>query len=96
MSSWHYCIVPCTSSWSVYLFVLGHQEKIHDVLSTLLAMHLQGLTLFLFGRSLYYELDVDAELQKGSLPAAISLSNKILPAVKTVFRKAVEALQVGN
>lgn len=54
----------------------------------------QGLIVFLFGRTLYYELDVDAELQRGALPAAIALSHKLVPASKVVVRKTLESLKV--
>jgi hypothetical protein len=56
----------------------------------------QGLFLFLFGRTLYYELDVDGEMQKGSLPAAISIANKLVPASKAVVARTVEAVQVDG
>jgi hypothetical protein len=54
----------------------------------------QGAILFLFGRTLYEELDVDGEMQKGSLPAALSLANKFVPATKAVVTRTVDALQV--
>ena len=53
------------------------------------------MLLFLFGRTLYYELDVDGEMQKGSLPAAISIANKFVPASKAVIARTAEAVQVG-
>ena len=55
----------------------------------------QGLFLFLFGRTLYFELDVDGEMQKGSLPGAISLAHKFVPASKAVLGRTLEAVQVG-
>jgi hypothetical protein len=35
-------------------------------------------------RSLYVELDVEQEMERGALPAAISLSQKFVPACKAV------------
>ncbi len=50
--------------------------------------------MFLFGRTLYHELDVDAELAKGSLPGAISLANKIVPATRAVVQRTLDSLRV--
>jgi hypothetical protein len=43
-----------------------------------------GLVSFLFLRTLYVELDVDSELQRGALPGALSLSAKLRPALSRV------------
>ncbi len=48
--------------------------------------------LGLFGWSLYKELDVDAELQNGPLPAVLSISGKFVPATRRVICRTGRSL----
>jgi len=52
-----------------------------------------GLAAFLFGRTLYSELEVDAELSRGALPAALSIAGKLGPATRAVLHRTLESLQ---
>lgn len=52
-----------------------------------------GLLAFLFLRTLYYELDVEQEFHRGSLPAFLSLAPRILPASKAIIERSVLALR---
>ncbi|KAK9839889.1 hypothetical protein WJX74_009244 [Apatococcus lobatus] len=51
------------------------------------------LLLGLFCYSLYKELDVDAELQHGPLPAALSLAANFLPASRRVMSRSGQSLR---
>ena len=51
------------------------------------------LLLGLFSYSLYKELDVDAELQHGPLPAALSLAANFLPATRRVMGRTGQSLR---
>ena len=44
------------------------------------------IVVLLFGKTVYAELEVDAELQNGLLPGLLALSNKFVPTVKQVQR----------
>ena len=52
---------------------------------------LLGLAAFMFLRTLYYELNVDAELSRGGLPAALSLLAKLRPAAHSVAHRTYHA-----
>jgi hypothetical protein len=49
------------------------------------------LLLFLFARTVYLEMDVEAEMARGLLPGAIALSSKFVPAIKKVSRHTLES-----
>ena len=57
---------------------------------------MQIVVVLLFGRTLYVELDVDAELAKGALPGCLSLVNKLGPAMQAVVTRTVSAVTVGS
>ena len=44
-------------------------------------------------QTVYQELDVDAEMQRGLLPGILALSAKLLPTVQRVARNTVQSLQ---
>mmetsp|Transcript_6786 Transcript_6786/g.15020 ORF Transcript_6786/g.15020 Transcript_6786/m.15020 type:complete len:180 (-) Transcript_6786:376-915(-) len=72
------------------MVILGWNELMALVWNPLYL--LLGMVLVLFARTLYFELDVDAEMAKGSLPGAISLANKFVPALKSVVHKTIESI----
>eukprot|EP00955_Chlamydomonas_euryale_P035231 350048-Chlamydomonas_euryale.AAC.3 len=78
--------------WAILaILVLGWNEFMGLLCSpTFLVL---GVLLFLFGRTLYFELDVDGEMAKGSLPGAISLAHKIGPASRAVVNRTIQSLQ---
>lgn len=45
---------------------------------------------FFFGRTVYQELDVDTEMQRGLLPGLLALSAKFVPTVKSVAERTVD------
>lgn len=51
------------------------------------------LLLGLFSYSLYKELDVDAEMQHGPLPAALSLAANFMPATRRVLSRSTQSLR---
>ncbi|GAX72911.1 hypothetical protein CEUSTIGMA_g366.t1 [Chlamydomonas eustigma] len=78
--------------WAIVaILLLGWNEFISLLCSPLYL--LLGLLIFLFGRTLYFELDVDGEMQKGSLPGVISLANKFVPATRAVMSKTLVSMQ---
>ncbi|CAD7704286.1 unnamed protein product [Ostreobium quekettii] len=76
--------------WAICaMLLLGFNEFISIVYSpVMLVTMIFGL---LFIRTLYMEMDVDAEMQKGALPGLMSLGAKFVPAVKTVSQKTLES-----
>lgn len=79
--------------WAIAaMLVLGGNEFLAVVSSPVLAICIIGFLLFV--RTLYLEMDVDGEMQKGALPGMLSLSGKLMPAVKSVSRRTVSSVQV--
>eukprot|EP00798_Chlamydomonas_sp_ICE-L_P005756 gene5756-6050_t len=77
--------------WAIVaMLVLGWNEAMAVLFNPMLLI--AGVLLLLFVRTLYFELDVDSEMQKGALPGAISLSHKFVPACKAVVGKTVETI----
>ncbi|KAK9867191.1 hypothetical protein WJX84_006772 [Apatococcus fuscideae] len=75
--------------------VLGFNEAVAVLYNPIWLMVL--LMGGLFAWSLYKEMDVDAELQHGPLPAALSLSGKFLPATRRVIsRTATSIMHLGQ
>ncbi|KAG1660222.1 hypothetical protein FOA52_005092 [Chlamydomonas sp. UWO 241] len=78
--------------WAIAaMCVLGWNELMAVLTRPMLLI--ASLIAYMFLRTLYYELDVEGELTKGSLPGAIALASKIGPATQTVVARTVEALQ---
>ena len=44
-------------------------------------------------QTVYVEMEVDAEMQRGLLPGALALSGKLWPAVQTVVRRTAASAQ---
>jgi hypothetical protein len=70
--------------------VLGFNEAASLLRHPVWLLLLAGL--FLFARTVYTELDVDAELAAGALPAAVSLSSKLVPVVKRVAARTLDSV----
>lgn len=76
--------------WAILAMIfLGYNEFVAVVFSPVLLLALIVVVLFI--RSLYIEMDVDAEMQKGALPGAVSLAGKFVPSVKSVSQRTVDA-----
>lgn len=77
--------------WAIFaMLFLGFNEFMAAVYSPVLRL---GLTLLvLFVRSLYIEMDVDNEMQKGALLGAVALAGKFVPSVKSVSSKTMESV----
>lgn len=77
--------------WAIVaMLVLGFDEFMAVLYSPFLAITL--ILFVLFCRSLYIELDVDNEIQKGALPGAMALAAKFVPGVKSVSSKTLESI----
>eukprot|EP00210_Caulerpa_lentillifera_P002250 g2162.t1 len=77
--------------WAIVaMLVLGFNEFMTVLYSPILALALIMLVLFI--RSLYIEMDVDNEMQKGALPGAMSLAAKFVPSVKSVSSKTLDSI----
>lgn len=77
--------------WAIgAMLFLGYNEFITVLYNPLwlVLLVLAGL----FGKTVYDELEVDAEMQRGLLPGALALSHKFVPAIKRVARRSVHAL----
>ena len=72
------------------MLFLGFNEFMALIYSPIMALAL--ILLILFCRSLYIEMDVDNEMQKGALPGAISLAGKFVPSVKSISNKSLESV----
>lgn len=79
--------------WAIVaMLVLGGNEMLAVVSSPTLALIL--IIILLFFRTLYIEMDVDGEMQKGALPGMLSLGGKLVPAVKKVSQRTFSSAQV--
>lgn len=77
--------------WTLLAIVLlGFNEFMSLLKNPLLLLVLVGLVLLV--RTVYVELDVEAELQNGALPAAISIAHKLVPTIKAVLARTIESL----
>ena len=72
------------------MMFLGFNEFMALVYSPIMALAL--IVVILFCRSLYIEMDVDNEMQKGALPGAISLAGKFVPSVKSISNKSIDSV----
>jgi hypothetical protein len=76
--------------WAIAAIIfLGWNELMAVLWNPLLL--LLGLAAFLFSRTMYTELEVDAELQKGALPGALALSAKFMPTLQRVGSRTMES-----
>ncbi|GAB4820674.1 hypothetical protein N2152v2_007720 [Parachlorella kessleri] len=76
--------------WAIAaMVVLGFNEFMAVLYNPLLLITL--LLLFLFGRTVYQELDVESEMQRGLLPGLMSLSAKFVPTFKAVASRTFES-----
>lgn len=78
--------------WAIAAMVLLGFDEFVAVLYNPLWL-LLGLVLFLFAKTVYQELDVDTEMQRGLLPGAMALSAKFVPVVQRVSQRTVEAVK---
>ncbi|MCJ1422125.1 Cell wall protein rhd3 [Sticta canariensis] len=74
----------------VALVVLGYNEFIAVLYNPLWLILL--VVLCLFGKTVYDELEVDAEMQHGLLPGCLALSHKFVPTLKGVARRSFHAV----
>jgi hypothetical protein len=76
--------------WAIAAIIfLGWNELMAVLWNPLLLV--LGLAAFLFFRTMYVELEVDNELQKGALPGALSLAGKFMPTLQRVGRRTMES-----
>ncbi|KAL4442065.1 hypothetical protein ABPG77_011326 [Micractinium sp. CCAP 211/92] len=76
--------------WAIVaMVVLGFDEFVAVLYNPLWLVFL--LLLFLFARTVYQEMDVEAEMQRGLLPGAIALSSKFVPALKKVTFQTMDS-----
>ena len=74
----------------VAIVLLGYNELISVLYNPL---WLVALVLFcLFSKTVYDELEVDAEMQYGLLPGTLALSHKFIPTVRAVARRTGSTL----
>ena len=64
------------------MLMLGMNELITVLYNPLWALLL--VLIFLFAKTVYQELDIDAELQAGLLPGLLSISVKLWPTLTQV------------
>ncbi|KAK9824432.1 hypothetical protein WJX72_010204 [[Myrmecia] bisecta] len=76
--------------WAILAIAFLGFNELLAVLYNPLWLILFGI-LFMFGRTVYLELDIDAEMQRGLLPGFISLSGKFVPTIQAVTQRTVEA-----
>eukprot|EP00884_Botryococcus_braunii_P011035 jgi/Botrbrau1/19933/Bobra.0059s0050.1 len=72
------------------IFLLGYNEMMALVYNPIWLLII--VVLGFFGWTVYQELDVDAEMQRGLLPGALALGAKFVPTVKSVFARTVETV----
>ena len=76
--------------WAIAtMIVLGFNEFVAVLRNPLLLALL--VVLFMFGRTVYNELDVESEMSRGLLPGVMSLSAKFVPTVKAVTLRTFES-----
>lgn len=76
--------------WAIAAIIfLGWNELMAVVWNPVLL--LVGLATFLFCRTMYVELDVDAEMQKGALPGGIALAGKFMPTLQRVSTRTMDS-----
>jgi hypothetical protein len=75
--------------WAIIAMIfLGFNEFVAVLRNPLLLLFL--VLLFMFGRTVYNELDVEGEMARGLLPGAMALSSKFMPVVTSVTLRTVE------
>lgn len=75
--------------WAIIAMIfLGFNEFVAVVRNPLLLLFLT--LLFMFGRTVYNELEVESEMARGLLPGAMALSSKFVPVVTSVTLRTVE------
>ncbi|CAL8460688.1 g219 [Coccomyxa elongata] len=78
--------------WAIAaMFILGFDEMMAVLYNPLWLI--LALFLFLFGKTVYQELDVDAEMQRGLLPGAVALSGKFVPVLQSVSQRTVATVR---
>lgn len=76
--------------WSIIaMFVLGFNELVSVLRNPLWLLFL--LLILAFVRTVYQELDVEGEMQRGLLPGIMSISAKFIPTVQLVVGRVIEA-----
>lgn len=76
--------------WAIVaMFVLGFNELVSVLRNPLWLLTI--LVLLAFARTVYEELDVEAEMQNGLLPGVMVLSGKFVPTMRKVLDRTVEA-----
>jgi len=75
--------------WAIIAMIfLGFNEFVAVVRNPLLLLFL--VVLIMFGRTVYNELEVEAEMARGLLPGAMALSSKFMPVVSSVTLRTIE------
>ena len=75
--------------WAIIAMIfLGFNEFVAVLRNPLLLIFL--VLFFMFGRTVYNELEVEAEMAKGLLPGALALSSKFMPVVTSVTLRTIE------
>ena len=71
------------------MVVLGFNEFVAVLRNPCLLLFL--VIVFLFGKTVWAELDVEGELQRGLLPGAMALSGKLVPTLKSSHARTLQA-----
>jgi len=71
------------------MVILGFNEFVAVLRNPLWLVLL--IIVFAFARTVYQELDVEGEMQRGLLPGAMALSAKFVPTLKTVTQRTIES-----
>ncbi len=79
--------------WAIIAMIfLGFNEFVAVLRNPLLLIFL--ILLFMFGRTVYNELEVESEMARGLLPGAMALSSKFMPVVSSVTLRTIEQARV--
>jgi hypothetical protein len=79
--------------WAIIAMIfLGFNEFVAVLRNPLLLIFL--VLLGMFGRTVYNELEVEAEMARGLLPGAMALSSKFMPVVSSVAFRTIEQARI--
>jgi protein SEY1 len=79
--------------WAIIAMIfLGFNEFVAVLRNPLLLIFI--VILVMFGRTVYNELDVEAEMSRGLLPGVMALSSKFMPVVTSVTLRTIEQARV--
>lgn len=75
--------------WAIAaMIVLGWNEFFSILRNPLLLLFV--VLLFLFGKTVYQDLEVDTEMQRGLLPGLLVLGGKLVPTLRSAFGRTIQ------